>query len=60
MTNDKNTLFQEEAASAKRKLMSVGGCADTPLDLVTTGNDDGKHPCLGKLTDCADEDTHPN
>jgi hypothetical protein len=30
MTSDKNTLLQEEDASAKRKLMSVGGCADTP------------------------------
>jgi hypothetical protein len=31
MTSDKNTFFQEETASAKRKLMSVGG----------------KRPCLG-------------
>ncbi len=46
MVSDKNTLFQEEAVSAKRKLMSVGGCADTPLDLVASGNTDGKHPCL--------------
>jgi hypothetical protein len=29
------------------KLMSVGGCGDTPLDLVAAGNADGKHPCLG-------------
>ena len=47
MTSDKNTLLQEEAASAKRKLMSVGGCVDTPLDLVAVGNADGKRPCLG-------------
>jgi hypothetical protein len=46
MVSDKNTLLQEEAASAKRKLMSVGGCADTPLDLVAAGNVDGKRPCL--------------
>jgi hypothetical protein len=46
MTSDKNTLFQEEGALAKRKLMSVGGCADTPLDLVAGGNADGKHSCL--------------
>ncbi len=47
MVSDKNTFLQEETVSAKRKLMSVGGCADTPLDLVATGNSDGKHPCLG-------------
>jgi hypothetical protein len=34
MTSDKNTLLAEAAASAKRKLMSVGGCTDTPVDLV--------------------------
>ena len=34
MTSDKNTLLQEAAASAKRNLISVGGCADTPLDLA--------------------------
>jgi hypothetical protein len=33
MESDKNTLLQEEDVSAKRNLMSVGGCADTPLDL---------------------------
>jgi hypothetical protein len=47
MTNDKNTLLQEETASAKHKLMSVPGCADTPWDLVATGNADGKRQCLG-------------
>ena len=26
--------------------MSVGGCADTPVDVDTTGNADGKYPCL--------------
>jgi hypothetical protein len=44
MVNDKNTLLQEEASSAKHKLMSVGDCADTPLDLVAGGNGDGKRP----------------
>jgi hypothetical protein len=47
MPNDKNTLLQEESASAKHKLMSVGGCTDTPWDPVATGNADGKRPCLG-------------
>ena len=47
MASDKNTLLQEAAASAKRKLISVGGCADTPLDLAAGGNADGKRPCLG-------------
>jgi hypothetical protein len=41
MTNDKNTLIQGAVASVKHKLMSVGGCTDTPLDLVTSGNADG-------------------
>jgi hypothetical protein len=43
MTFDKNSFLQEEAASAKHKLMSVGGYTDTPLDLVATGNTDEKH-----------------
>jgi hypothetical protein len=30
MARDKNTFLQEETASVKHKLMSVGGCADTP------------------------------
>ena len=47
MVSDKNTLLQEAAASAKRNLISVGGCADTPLDLAAGGNADGKRPCLG-------------
>jgi hypothetical protein len=46
MASDKNTLLQEETSSVKRKMMSVGGCVDTQLDLVSTGNADGKHPCL--------------
>ena len=33
--------------SRKHNLMSVGGCTDTPLDLVAGGNADGKRPCLG-------------
>ena len=45
--SDKNTLLQEADASAKRNLISVGGCADTPLDLAAGGNADGKRPCLG-------------
>ena len=47
MASDKNTLLQEAAASAKRNLISVGGCADNPLDLAAGGNADGKRPCLG-------------
>ena len=47
MVSDKNTLIQEEAASSKRNLISVGGCADTPVDVDTSGNADGKLPCLG-------------
>jgi hypothetical protein len=47
MTSDQNTLFQEATTSAKRNLISVGGCTDTPLDLTTGGNTDGKRPCLG-------------
>ena len=44
---DKKTLLAEAAASAKRNLLLVGGCADTPVDLVAGGNADGKRPCLG-------------
>ena len=47
MVNDKNTLLVTAAASSKRYLMSVGGCADTPVDLVAAGNADEKRPCLG-------------
>ncbi len=47
MVSDRNTLLGEADASAKRNLMSVGGCADTPVDLVGGGNADGKRPCLG-------------
>ena len=46
MASDKKTLLAEDA-SAKRNLISVGGCADTPLDLAAGGNADGKRPCLG-------------
>ena len=38
MTIDKKTLLQEATASAKRNLMSVGDHADTPVDLVSSGN----------------------
>ena len=47
MASDQNTLLAAAAASSKRNLMSVGGCADTPVDLVAGGNADGKRPCLG-------------
>ena len=47
MTSDKKTLLAEANTSAKRNLMSVGGCADTPVDVDTAGNADGKRPCLG-------------
>jgi hypothetical protein len=47
MVRDKNTLLQEVVVSSKRNLMSVGGCSDTPLDLVSGGNNNGKRPCLG-------------
>ena len=46
MTSDKKTLLAEDA-SAKRNLISVGGCADTPVDVDAAGNADGKRPCLG-------------
>jgi hypothetical protein len=36
----------ETNTSAKRNLMSVGGCVDTPVDVDTAGNADGKWPCL--------------
>ena len=47
MASDKNTLLAAVTASVKRNLISVGGCADTPVDLVAGGNADGKRPCLG-------------
>ena len=47
MVSDRQTLLAEENASAKRNLMSVGGCADTPVDVDAAGNADGKRPCLG-------------
>ncbi len=48
MTSDKKTLVAEAVASVKRNLLLVGGCTDTPVDLVAGGNNtDGKHPCLG-------------
>ena len=47
MANDRQTLLAEANASVKRNLMSVGGCADTPVDVDTAGNADGKRPCLG-------------
>jgi hypothetical protein len=47
MASDKKTLLPEANASVKRNLISVGGCADTPVDVDATGNADGKRPCLG-------------
>jgi hypothetical protein len=47
MANDKKTLLEEANVSAKRNLMSVGGCADTPVNVDVTGNTDGNRPCLG-------------
>ena len=47
MSSDRQTLLTEAHASAKRNLSLVGGCADTPVDLVAGGNADGKRPCLG-------------
>jgi hypothetical protein len=47
MTSDRQTFLEEENASAKRNLMSVGGCVDTPVDVDTTGNTDGKRPWFG-------------
>jgi hypothetical protein len=47
MTSDKKTLLQEADASAKHNLMSVGGHADNPVDLVQAGNVDVKRQCLG-------------
>jgi len=34
VASDKKTLFAKAHASAKRNLLLVGGCADTPVDLV--------------------------
>ena len=47
MVSDKKILLAEENASAKRNLISVGGCADTPVHVDAAGNADGKRPCLG-------------
>ena len=47
MASDKKTLLAEANASAKRNLISVGGCADTPVHVDSAGNADGKRPCLG-------------
>jgi len=51
MTSDKNTWLPEADTSAKRNLLFVGGCTDTPVDLVVGGNVDGKHPCLEPTID---------
>ena len=47
MTRDRQTLLAEANTSAKRNLISVGGCADTPVYVDAAGNPDGKRPCLG-------------
>ena len=46
MVSDKKTLFAEANSSAKCNLISVGGCADTPVHVDGAGNTDGKRPCL--------------
>ena len=46
MVGDKKTLLTEEAASAKRNLLSVEGHADTPADLIVVGNVNENRPCL--------------
>jgi hypothetical protein len=43
----KKLLLAEANASAKRNLILVGGCADTPVDVDAAGNADGKRPCFG-------------
>jgi hypothetical protein len=45
--SDKKTLLTEVNVSAKHNLMSVGGCADTPVHVDEVVNADGKRPCLG-------------
>jgi hypothetical protein len=57
MTSDRQTLFPEANASAKHNLMSVGGCADTHVDVDTAGNADGKRPW--QRADCSDENIDP-
>jgi len=47
MARDKKTLLAEANASAKRNLISVGGCADASVHVDAAGNVDGKRPCLG-------------
>jgi hypothetical protein len=47
MVSDKKTLLAEANASAKRNLISVGGCTDTSVHVDAAGNADGKRPCLG-------------
>jgi hypothetical protein len=49
LTSDKKTLLEAATASVKRNLMSVGGHAGTPVDLVATGNADVKRSCLGNV-----------
>ena len=37
LSSDKKTLLTEVDVSAKRNLLFVGGCTDTPVDLVAGG-----------------------
>jgi hypothetical protein len=64
MSSDRQTLLAEAITSAKHNLMSVGGCADTPVDVDTPGNSDGNRPCLGNgqtvLMRTPDKDTDPS
>jgi hypothetical protein len=45
---DKKSLFASVDASNKRKLMTVGGHTDHPVDLCGEDSADGKCQCLGK------------
>jgi hypothetical protein len=45
MVSDKNALLVEMKVSTERNLLLVGGCTDTPVDLVEGDNSDGKRPC---------------
>ena len=50
MTSDRKTLLAEAHASAKRSLSLMGGCVDTPVDLVTGGNADGVRRLSGMVS----------
>jgi hypothetical protein len=54
MVSDRNTLLPEVDVSSKRNLILVGGCVDTPLDLVGTGDADGNRPSTQLLLQWTD------